>query len=111
MWGSPNRRIGKAELDRAGLWTSNYASKRLLTPLSTPALDRASQLLFASDDNGTKELLIPDKSRGTVSKVTIRPTKASTFAYHRQFFGQAQIQTDKVAMCVCLACLENEEQD
>ncbi|GAA5913043.1 hypothetical protein JCM6882_005545 [Rhodosporidiobolus microsporus] len=52
--------------------------------LTTPQIELAQRDLFNPLPNGSRELLVPN--RGRVSKVVIRPTKASTFAAHRPFF-------------------------
>lgn len=51
----------------------------LYTDTTSSRFDRLYRL-----PNGSRELLVP--SRGRVSKVIIRPTKASTFAAHRPYF-------------------------
>lgn len=84
-------------------WKSKGQQSRTnaLTPLSTPALDRAAQTLFAEPDkdsaSGERELLIPDRGTGRVSKVKLRPTKASTFATHHRHFTQL-VATDRVGV-------------
>ncbi|BGP57781.1 hypothetical protein JCM8202_002434 [Rhodotorula sphaerocarpa] len=61
------------------------ADRRKNAPvLSTPQIELAQRDLFRPLPDGARELLVPN--RGRVSKVTIRPTKPSTFAAHRPLF-------------------------
>jgi ATP-binding cassette subfamily D (ALD) long-chain fatty acid import protein len=81
---------------RSSLSDTLLGSKsRPSTPLNTPRLDSYSREAYVEHD-GVRDLLIPDYSRGKLSKLSIRPTKASTFALHRQFFKQPR--TGKVAI-------------
>ncbi|GAA5868571.1 hypothetical protein JCM3774_005432 [Rhodotorula dairenensis] len=52
--------------------------------LTTPQIELAQRDLYNPLPDGARELLVPN--RGRVSKVTIRPTKPSTFAAHRPLF-------------------------
>ncbi|GAA6059033.1 hypothetical protein JCM10212_001258 [Sporobolomyces blumeae] len=59
-------------------------AKRDREELTTPQIELAQRDLFKPLPNGSRELLVP--SRGRVSRVVIRPTKATTFAAHRPHF-------------------------
>ncbi|TNY22648.1 ABC transporter transmembrane region 2-domain-containing protein [Rhodotorula diobovata] len=52
--------------------------------LTTPQIEMAQRDLYNPLPGGARELLVP--TQGRVSKVVIRPTKASTFARHRPLF-------------------------
>ncbi|GAA5902383.1 hypothetical protein JCM8208_007274 [Rhodotorula glutinis] len=58
--------------------------KRNQQMLTTPQIEMAQRDLYNPLPGGARELLVP--TRGRVSKVVIRPTKASTFARHRPLF-------------------------
>ncbi|GAA5984731.1 hypothetical protein JCM10908_003477 [Rhodotorula pacifica] len=60
------------------------ADKRNRQLLTTPQIELAQRDLYNPLPGGARELLVPN--RGRVSRVTIRPTKASTFAAHRPLF-------------------------
>lgn len=65
------------------------ADRRKNAPvLSTPQIELAQRDLFRPLPDGARELLVPN--RGRVSKVTIRPTKPSTFAAHRPLFRRRE---------------------
>ncbi|GAA6049196.1 hypothetical protein JCM3770_003305 [Rhodotorula araucariae] len=58
--------------------------KRNMQLLTTPQIELAQRDLYNPLPGGARELLVP--TRGRVSKVIIRPTKATTFARHRPLF-------------------------
>lgn len=60
------------------------ADRRNQAVLTTPQIELAQRELYNPLPGGARELLVPN--RGRVSKVTIRPTKATTFAAHRPLF-------------------------
>ena len=63
------------------------ADRRNQQLLTTPQIELAQRDLYNPLPGGARELLVPN--RGRVSKVTIRPTKATTFAAHRPLFRRA----------------------
>ncbi|BGP11007.1 ATP-binding cassette long-chain fatty acid transporter pxa1 [Rhodotorula toruloides] len=60
------------------------AEKRNRQMLTTPQIELAQRDLYNPLPGGARELLVP--ARGRVSKVLIKPTKATTFARHRPLF-------------------------
>ena len=69
--------------------SSHSHSRRSRPPgtpfLSTPQIEEATRRLFEPQKDGSRVLLVPT-SDGRISRVTIRPTRQSTFAAHRQHF-------------------------
>lgn len=72
------------------------ADRRNQQLLTTPQIELAQRDLYNPLPGGARELLVPN--RGRVSKVTIRPTKATTFAAHRPLFRRAVAEAGPVAV-------------